>query len=203
MTLTPTPTLTVVGRADGEPPAASRGAGFPSTNWAGNVVWGAEAVASPAALEELQALVAAAAGGVRCVGRSHSFTPVCDTDGLLLSLARMQSVLDFDATAGRVTVEGGATYTAVNAYLAETEWAVENLATLPHFTVAGSISMGTHGSSGTGADGRAQLGNQASQVVGLEFVLPDGSRRARSAGPFSVWLHLCALVYMEVCMGAV
>ena len=43
------------------------------------------------------------------------------------------------------------------------------------------MSMGTHGSSGVNvSDGRAQLGNQASQVIGLEFVLPDGSCKSYS-----------------------
>ena len=164
----------VVGIADGDPPAAARGPNFPSTNWAGNVVWGAADVASPTALPELQSLVAKAPGHVRVVGRSHSFTPVCDTDGLLISLARMQEVLKFDDEQGLLTIEGGTTYTAVNAFLSGTKWALPNLATLPHFTVAGSMSMGTHGSSGV-KDGRAQLGNQASQVVGIQFVLGDGS----------------------------
>ena len=175
----------VVGRADGEPPAASRGPGFPSTNWAGNVVWRADEVAAPETIEELQELVRETPGRVRCVGRSHSFTPVCDTDGLLLSLARMQEVLDFDDDAGVITVEGGTTYTVINKFLSETRWAVKNLATLPHFTVAGSMSMGTHGSSGVGADGRAQLGNQASQVIGLEFVTHDGTLKSytRDADP--------------------
>ena len=173
---------TVVGRADGEPPAASRGAGFPSTNWAGNVVWRADAVASPESLEELVELVSAAsgAGEIRCVGRSHSFTPVCDTDGLLLSLARMQDILEFDDETGKLTVEGGTTYTVINSFLKDEQWAVQNLATLPHFTVAGSMSMGTHGSSGVDPDGRAQLGNQASQVIAIEFVLADGSLKAYS-----------------------
>ena len=173
------------GPADGEPPAASRGPGFPSTNWAGNVVWRADEVAAPEAIEELQELVRQTPGRVRCVGRSHSFTPVCDTDGLLLSLARMQEVLDFDDDAGVITVEGGTTYTVINKFLSETKWAVKNLATLPHFTVAGSMSMGTHGSSGVGADGRAQLGNQASQIIGLEFVTHDGTLKSytRDADP--------------------
>ena len=69
----------IVGRADGEAPASAKGAGFPSTNWAGNILWSASEVALPESVEELQALVAAAAGRVRCVGRSHSFTPAADT----------------------------------------------------------------------------------------------------------------------------
>ena len=69
----------IVGRADGEAPASAKGAGFPSTNWAGNILWSASEVALPESVGELQALVAAAAGRVRCVGRSHSFTPAADT----------------------------------------------------------------------------------------------------------------------------
>ncbi len=192
----------VVGRADGDPPAASRGPGFPSTNWAGNVVWRANEVASPESIEELSALVGATQGRIRCVGRSHSFTPVCDTDGLLLSLARMQQILHFDDELGVVTVEGGTTYTTLNSYLADTEWAVKNLATLPHFSIAGSMSMGTHGSSGVNvSDGRAQLGNQASQVIGLEFVLPDGSCKSysRQADP-DVFPGMCVSLG---CLGVV
>lgn len=97
-----------------------------------------------------------------------------------MSLARMQAVLHFDDENGSITVEGGATYTTINDFLQDKKWAVKNLATLPHFTVAGSISMGTHGSSGVDADGRAKLGNQASQVSAIEFVLPDGSPKAYS-----------------------
>ncbi len=170
----------VVGLADGEAPASAKGAGFPSTNWAGNILWSATEVALPESVDELRELVAAAAGRVRCVGRSHSFTPAADTDGLLMSLARMQAILQFDDEKGRITVEGGATYTTINNFLQDTNWAVKNLATLPHFTVAGSISMGTHGSSGVGSDGRVKLGNQASQVSAIEFVLPDGSLKAYS-----------------------
>ena len=47
----------------------------------------------------------------------------------------MQNVLSFDDVAGTITVEGGATYTAINDYLKDKQWAVKNLATLPHFTV--------------------------------------------------------------------
>ena len=115
-------------------------------------------------------------GTIRVVGRGHSFTPVCDTDGLLLSLAKMNKVLALDDTAGTVTVEGGITYTLLNRYLSKTQWALRNLATLPHFTVAGSISMGTHGSSGVdAATGRPYLGNLGSQVCGIKYVLGDGA----------------------------
>ena len=34
-----------------------------------------------------------------------------------------------------------------------TAWALQNTASLPHFTIAGALSMGTHGSSGLHEDG--------------------------------------------------
>lgn len=107
----------VVGIADGDPPASAQGAGFPSTNWAGNILWTASEVALPESIEELQSLVREAGGRIRCVGRSHSFTPSADTDGLLMSMVRMQNVLEYDETAGTITIEGGATYTVLNQYL--------------------------------------------------------------------------------------
>ena len=153
--------------ADGPAPAGAVGEAFPSTNWAGNVVWDAARSAQPETLAALRELVRGEPGNIRVVGRAHSFTPVCDTDGLLISLARMNRVLELNEAAGTVRVEGGITYTALNKYLSETRWAMKNLATLPHFTVAGSISMGTHGSSGVDpASGRPRLGNLGSQVCG-------------------------------------
>jgi hypothetical protein len=38
-------------------------------------------------------------------------------------------------------------------------------------TVAGSLSMGTHGSSGIGVDGRAKLGNLGAQVMTSDVIL--------------------------------
>jgi hypothetical protein len=43
---------------------------------------------------------------------------------------------------GRVTVQGGITYTQLARYLATTRWALENTASLLHFTVAGSLRCG-------------------------------------------------------------
>ena len=81
-------------------------------------------------------------------------------------------------------LQGGITYTVLNKFLSETKWAMKNLATLPHFTVAGSMSMGTHGSSGVNPEtGRPNLGNQGSQVCGMKFVLGDGSVRSYDRDP--------------------
>ena len=195
---------TPVGLADGPTPVHAMGALTPSTNWAGNVVWRDPDVISPETLEELQTAVREA-DSLRMLGRSHSFTPMCDTDGVMINMAKMSSVLGLDEVTGRITVEGGMTYTQIMAYLKDTGWALENTASLPHFAIAGALSMGTHGSSGvyqrgrefpggavpwmhgenagdregvldgTREDGRAKWGNLGTQCVGVTYVIADGS----------------------------
>lgn len=118
----------------------------------------AEAVAS-AASEDLR---------VRMVGSGHSFTDVAITDGLLLyptSLARVRSI---DPAAGTATVEAGLPLCDFNDALAERGVALANMGDIAVQTVAGAVQTGTHG---TGRD----TGGLASQVIGLEIVLADGS----------------------------
>ena len=83
-------------------------------NWVGNVQFNSAAAIVPASLEELRTAVRAARAPVRVVGRGHSFTPVAECKGgTLLSLARLNRVLDFrEPTAdrlGSITIEGGVT----------------------------------------------------------------------------------------------
>ena len=83
-------------------------------NWVGNVKFGSAAAIVPASLDELRTAVRGARAPVRVVGRGHSFTPVAECKGgTLLSLARLNRVLDFrEPTAdnlGSITIEGGVT----------------------------------------------------------------------------------------------
>ena len=83
-------------------------------NWVGNVEFGSAKAIVPASLEEIRAAVRGAQAPVRVVGRGHSFTPVAECKGgTLLSLARLNRVLDFrEPTAdnlGSITIEGGVT----------------------------------------------------------------------------------------------
>ena len=187
----------IVGLADGPPPEDA--VGSQRRNWAGNVEW-SSLVVTPADREELAAVVREAPGRVRPLGRGHSFTPACDSEGTIVSLAKISEVLSFDEAAGLLTVEAGITYTALFQFLAGTDWALDNVASLPHVsrhdiargiwvaffsrcqryrcrqvTVGGAFATGTHGSSGVGADGRAMLGNLGSQATSLTFLISDGT----------------------------
>jgi len=83
-------------------------------NWVGNVEFGSAKAIVPASLEELESAVRGARAPIRVVGRGHSFTPVAECKGgTLLSLARLNRVLDFRAPTadnlGSITIEGGVT----------------------------------------------------------------------------------------------
>ena len=140
-------------------------------NWAGNVVFGASAVHHPTTIEEVQHIVAAAiAGGrrIRACGSRHSFSNVADTDGELISMTALGQIVRLDRETMSVTVEGGIRYGDLSTALHSAGLALHNLPSLPHITVAGAVSTGTHGSGD-------HNGNLATAVQALDIVLADGS----------------------------
>lgn len=131
----------------------------------------------PGSVAEVAAALerAAAAGDrLRVAGSGHSFTDVACSDARLMTLERMDRVLDVDRASGLVRVEGGITLRALNAELAAHGLALENLGDIDAQTVAGAISTATHG---TGA----RLPNLSAQAETVELVLADGSTRAFAA----------------------
>jgi alditol oxidase len=136
------------------------------TNWAGNVRFRAKAFAEPASLDELRALVARS-DRVRALGTRHSFSRVADTTGTHVSLAGLPPLIEIDSAARRVRVGGGIRHTELAPRLTAAGWALPNLASLPHITVAGACATATHGS----GDGN---GNLATSVVELEMVTATG-----------------------------
>lgn len=119
-------------------------------------------MAEPASVEEVQELVTASPR-VGVVGAAHSFNPIADTEGVMVSPARLDRVLEIDAEAGTVTVEGGIRYHTLCAELHSAGYALHNLMSIPHFSVAGACATGTHGS----GDGNGGL---ATAVRAIEMV---------------------------------
>lgn len=135
-------------------------------NWAGNYRYGAARVHAPETLEEVRELVAGSAK-VRALGTRHSFNDIADGPEDLISLARLDRVLALDRERKTVTVEGGIRYGQLAAVLHQAGYALHNLASLPHISVAGACSTATHGS----GDGN---GNLVTAVTALELVAADG-----------------------------
>ena len=135
------------------------------TNWAGNVVFTPVEVLRPYDIAQAQQLVAEAPR-IRALGTGHSFNDLADAPRLI-SLADISSPFELDESARTVTVPGAAPYGAVAAFLQEHGWALHNLGSLPHISVAGATATGTHGS----GDGNGVL---STAVRGIERIGPDG-----------------------------
>ncbi|MET8199585.1 FAD-binding protein [Micromonospora taraxaci] len=135
-------------------------------NWAGNVRYAARAFHRPASTDELRRLVAGSTR-LRAVGSGHSFNRFGDTDGDLVSLAGLPQTVEVDHERRQVTVSGAMRYGDLARQLHTQGYALANLASLPHISVAGAVATATHGSGQT-------HGNLASAVAALELVTADG-----------------------------
>jgi L-gulonolactone oxidase len=104
---------------------------------------------------------------VRVVGSGHSFSEIALTDGVQLSLARFDRVLDSDSASGLVRVQGGIRLHELGIELARRGLAMENLGDVDAQTLAGALATGTHG---TGVGFR----NLSSRVEGMRLVTARG-----------------------------
>lgn len=140
------------------------------SNWSGSVTCSPAQVLSPRDESEVSQIVrsAAAAGQVvRVTGSGHSFTPLCATDDVLLSLDNLAGVEQVDVAARRAWVRAGSKIHSLGEPLAAHGLALANQGDVDVQAIAGAVSTGTHG---TGPD----LGNISTQVVGLRIVTADG-----------------------------
>ncbi|TBL81015.1 FAD-binding protein [Paenibacillus thalictri] len=143
-------------------------------NWAGNYKYNAADFHVPETMEQVQEIVAQSAQ-VKTLGTRHSFNAIADTAGCHISLQKLNRVIGLDRTRHQVTVEGGIRYGELGQYLYANGYALPNLASLPHITVAGACATATHGS-GVG------IGNLATAVYSMEIVKADGETMVFSRG---------------------
>jgi xylitol oxidase len=150
-------------------------------NWAGNYTYSAAQVHEPRSVEELQAIIRAGPS-FRVLGSRHSFNGIADTTGDHVSLARMPRVYNLDRGADQVRVDGAVRYGELAVRLQADGFALHNLASLPHISVAGASATATHGSGD-------RSGNLATAVAALEVVTADGELlglgRDVDPGPFN------------------
>lgn len=140
------------------------------SNWSGSVQSTPRQVATPGSLAELTALVKSCAGNghtIRVVGTGHSFTPLVQTDDVLVSLDRLQGIVAENPERHTVTVWGGTKLKVLGEELFARGVAQENLGDIDVQSIAGAISTGTHGTGIT-------FGTLATQVAGLMLVTASG-----------------------------
>ncbi len=137
----------------------------PRTNWAGNLTFSTENLHTPASVDEVRDLVKKCAK-VRALGTRHSFNAIADSKFNQVSLKRLDRI-DLDEKSLQVKVGAGVRYGDLATVIDQRGYAVHNLASLPHISVAGACSTGTHGSG-------LHNGNLATVVRALEIVTADG-----------------------------
>ena len=135
-------------------------------NWAGNLEFSTSNVHYPKTVEEVQELVKKCEK-LRVLGSRHSFNRIADSKDNLISFQNLNKIISLDEEKKQVTVEGGIKYGELSAYLHQNGYALHNLASLPHISVAGTIATATHGSG-------VENGNLSTGVAAIEFVNAKG-----------------------------
>lgn len=99
--------------------------------------------------EEVAALVNDASErglGVRVAGARHSFTPIVETDGLLLDLSALRGVVGTDAARKRATALSGTLIRDFYEPLWSQGLALKNQGDIDTQQIAGAVATATHGS---------------------------------------------------------
>jgi FAD/FMN-containing dehydrogenase len=143
------------------------------TNWVGNQSFTPARHATPRSEDEVATLVAEAAAlgmGVRVVGAGHSFTPVVQTDGLLLDLSALSGVTSADPARRRAVARAGTPIHGFYEPLWERGLGLRNQGDIDDQHIAGAVATATHGSG---------IGNTcfSGVVRAVSLVTPDGSIR--------------------------
>jgi xylitol oxidase len=136
------------------------------TNWAGNVEYSTDKLYSATSVAQAQEFVKQQTS-LKVLGSRHCFNTIADSSQQFLSLKAMDDVVALDSAARTVTVASGITYGKLAPYLHGKGFALHNLASLPHISVAGACTTATHGSG-------EKNGNLSTAVAGLEMITASG-----------------------------
>ncbi|WP_439582311.1 D-arabinono-1,4-lactone oxidase [Dyadobacter bucti] len=147
-------------------PITGWAAGDKLKNWAGNLEYSTEKLDQAKSVTEVSALVKKYPK-LKVLGTRHCFNKIADTKDQFVSLVQMKEDISIDANSKTVTVNSGLKYGQLSPYLYEKGFALHNLASLPHISVAGACATATHGSGD-------KNGNLATAVSGIEMVIANG-----------------------------
>ncbi|MBV9797963.1 MAG: FAD-binding protein [Solirubrobacterales bacterium] len=118
-------------------------------NWVGNQSFTPDREAVPRDEEEVAALVREASERgltVRVAGAGHSFTPIVETDGLLLDLSELSGVVEADPRRKRATALAGTPIRGFYEPLWRDGLALKNQGDIDTQQIAGAVATATHGS---------------------------------------------------------
>jgi xylitol oxidase len=133
-------------------------------NWAGNLTYSTGNLLEPSSAEEVKDIILKQEK-LKALGTKHCFNGIADSKNCLVSTAKLDKVVKLDKELKQVKVGAGVRYGQLAEYLHKEGFALHNLASLPHISVAGACATATHGS-GTG--------NLATAVVGFDMLTAKG-----------------------------
>jgi xylitol oxidase len=136
------------------------------TNWAGNLEYSTENLYAAKSIDQIQDFVKKQPK-LKVLGSRHCFNNIADSKDAFLSLKPLDEIVSLDAQARTVTVDAGITYGQLAPLLDAKGFALHNLASLPHISVAGACTTATHGSG-------EKNGNLATAVSALEIITASG-----------------------------
>ncbi|QHW00638.1 D-arabinono-1,4-lactone oxidase [Spirosoma endbachense] len=141
-------------------------------NWAGNYTYSTDRLYSAKSIEQVKEIVKKY-NKLKVLGTRHCFNGIADSKNNFISLREMDKVLSLNAAAHTVTVDASMRYGQLAPYLDSKGYALHNLASLPHISIAGACATATHGSG-------VKNGNLSTAVAALEIVTANGDVRTLS-----------------------
>ena len=135
-------------------------------NWAGNLEYSTDRLYGAKSIEQAQELVRKY-DKLKVLGTRHCFNDIADSKDNFISLREMNQVVALDPEARTVTVDAAMSYGQLCPYLDSKGFALHNLASLPHISIAGACATATHGSG-------VKNGNLSTAVAAMEFITAGG-----------------------------
>jgi len=155
------------------------------TNWSGAVRFTAERRVEPSTEHELAVALRNGTPPVRVAGAGHSFSPLIETSGCLISLEALQGLLSVDAERLKATMRSGTKIHALGRPLLDAGVGLINQGDIDRQTIGGALATGTHGTGPT-------LGSLSAELAGFRLVTSEGEVLdcSRTSNP-DVWAAGC------------
>jgi FAD-linked oxidoreductase len=144
-------------------------------NWSGCVSANPLSLRQPTELAELGDLIKSSPGPVRFVGTGHSFTPLVQSQGTILSLGNFDALVSHNPAALQARVGAGVEIGALTGKLHRIGQALPNMGDINKQTFGGALGTSTHGSG-------ISLGAYPTQLRAMQIVDGRGAVREFNSG---------------------
>lgn len=135
-------------------------------NWAGNLEYSTTKLYNAKSTEQVSEFVKKHSK-FKVLGTRHCFNKIADSKDEFISLTQADELIEISPDGKTVTVNSGLKYGQLSPVLDKKGYALHNLASLPHISVAGACATATHGSGN-------KNGNLSTAVSGMEIVTGTG-----------------------------